>query len=557
MPSARGPRKAGPKTARPAAFYWGRFVLALVCAALLLTGGVYAATEADADHPLPGERWITADHSKFEILQQQFTSGPEVTKACLSCHTEAASQFMKTIHWTWICPKAPPEARLGKAGIAINNFCIGMPSNEPRCTSCHAGYGYKDKNFDFTDQTKVDCLVCHEQTGKYKKFPAGAGNPVAKEKVFPGNGKTYYPPDWNKVAQSVARPTRQNCGTCHFFGGGGDGVKHGDLDSSMFNPDHELDVHMDAKGPNFTCTRCHTTVVHKVSGRCYKTPAAEKHVSLVEDDQTTRITCVACHTMTPHKTEAKLNDHTDKVACQTCHIPTFARVKPTKMRWDWSTAGKKNDKGKPLVVEGPYGKHKYDGRKGDFVWEKNVVPMYFWFNGSIEHITAVNKIDDTKPVVINHVSGDRDDPRARIYPFKLHSGKTPYDKGNKTMVIPHLFGPKGSGAYWQDYDWDVAIRTGMEYNGLPYSGEYGFVETKYYFPTTHMTAPKEKALKCSDCHTDDNSRLADLRGFYMPGRDSFKPLNVIGWLGVLGALIGVFFHGAGRMIAGSRRKNKE
>ena len=543
--ATRGRRRAAPFVA----------LTALVCL-VLLAGTAWAATDEAADKPLPGERWITADHSKFEVLRQEFTSGPQVTAACLSCHTEAAAQFMKTIHWTWICPKAPPEARLGKAGFAINNFCIGQPSNEPRCTSCHAGYGYKDKYFDFTDQARVDCLVCHEQTGTYEKFPAGAGNPAAKPTVFPGNGKTYNPPDWNTVAQSVARPTRENCGTCHFFGGGGDGVKHGDLDSSMFEPDRALDVHMDAAGANFPCTRCHTTVVHKISGRCYKTPAADKPVSLVEDDQTTRITCVSCHTATPHKTEAKLNDHTDKVACQSCHIPTFARVKPTKMRWDWSTAGRRDSEGRPIREEGPLGRHKYDGQKGDFVWAKDVVPQYFWFNGSLEHITAVTKIDDSQAVMLNDIQGNRDDPNARIYPFKIHTGKTPYDSGNKTMVIPHLFGPKGSGAYWQDYDWDAAIRTGMAYNGLPYSGEYGFVETAYAFPTTHMVAPKENALQCGACHSNDSSRLANLGGFYMPGRDSYKALDIIGWLGALGALAGVSFHGLGRMVTRGRRRKK-
>ena len=40
----------------------------------------------------------TADHSKFKELQRPFASGPEVTKACLSCHTEAAKQVMRTKH---------------------------------------------------------------------------------------------------------------------------------------------------------------------------------------------------------------------------------------------------------------------------------------------------------------------------------------------------------------------------------------------------------------------------------------------------------------------------
>ena len=66
--------------------------------------------------------WITADHSKHEALQQEFTSGPEVTKACLSCHSEAASQFHKTIHWTWLDPATEESKKLGKGGLSINNF---------------------------------------------------------------------------------------------------------------------------------------------------------------------------------------------------------------------------------------------------------------------------------------------------------------------------------------------------------------------------------------------------------------------------------------------------
>ena len=43
----------------------------------------------------------TADHSKFEELQQPFATGPDVTKACLGCHTEASKQLHKTKHWNW------------------------------------------------------------------------------------------------------------------------------------------------------------------------------------------------------------------------------------------------------------------------------------------------------------------------------------------------------------------------------------------------------------------------------------------------------------------------
>jgi octaheme c-type cytochrome (tetrathionate reductase family) len=432
---------------------------------------------------------------------------------------------------------------------------VNVKSNEARCTSCHAGYGWKGKDFDFADQTKVDCLVCHEQTGTYKKFPAGAGNPAPETMVFKGNGKTYHPPDWNKVAQSVGRPTRKNCGTCHFFGGGGDGVKHGDLDSSLIKPNKALDVHMGVDGQNFDCVRCHSTTLHNIAGRVYTTPASEHRKSLIEDDLASKITCESCHSSSPHKEDAKANDHTDKVACQSCHIPSIARENPTKMWWDWSTAGKKQN-GKPYAEKGEFGKPKYDTKKGNFVWAKNVMPEYFWFNGSIEHLTVKDTIDPSKPVQINRPVGDQNDSNSRIFPFKVHRAKQPYDKVNKNLVIPHLF-PKGKedkDAYWKGYNWNKAIAYGMEYAGLKYSGEYDFVETEYVFPSTHMVAPKNNVVACAECHTRSEGRLTKLTGFYMPGRDNFRVLDIFGWILVLGSLAGVTLHGLGRIFTSNGRK---
>ncbi len=80
----------------------------------------YGAAEARKVVEQP-EHWITADHSRFEELQQEFQTGPEVTEACLSCHNEAGEQVQETIHWTWICP-ADPKKRMGKAGMTLNNF---------------------------------------------------------------------------------------------------------------------------------------------------------------------------------------------------------------------------------------------------------------------------------------------------------------------------------------------------------------------------------------------------------------------------------------------------
>lgn len=395
----------------------------------------------------------------------------------------------------------------------------------------------------------MDCLVCHEQTGTYQKYPSKAGHPVEEPTEF-GN-ETFYPPNWNKVSQTVGRPSRHNCGSCHFYGGGGDGVKHGDLDSSLLNPSKELDVHMATEGANFTCVRCHTTDAHKISGRCYKKPAFEEYKSLIQDDLIDRISCVSCHTETPHEPGSKENDHTDIVACQSCHIPHYARVLPTKMVWDWSTAGQLRN-GKPYTITGEYGKHSYDTRKGSFVWEKNVEPEYFWFNGSLEYVLFTDTIDPSQPVSLNSVQGERGEKRARIYPFKVHKAKQPYDTGQNTMAALHLFSPKEPTAYWGSFDWDKAIESGMEYVGLTYSGEFDFVETVYHFPITHMVAPKENSLACSECHARDG-RMADLAGFYMPGRDFHPVLDTIGWVVVFGSLAAVIIHGLIRVATRKRR----
>ena len=123
---------------------------------------------------------LKADHGRFEILQQTFNTPQEVTAACLSCHNLTAQDVMKSSHWTWTRDyilKDGDTIKLGKTNI-INNFCIGVSSNESRCTSCHIGYGWEDENFDFTNSLNIDCIICHDRTGTYQKFPSGAGYPV-------------------------------------------------------------------------------------------------------------------------------------------------------------------------------------------------------------------------------------------------------------------------------------------------------------------------------------------------------------------------------------------
>ena len=319
----------------------------LVCVAVLsMILPLVVSASAGVEQSDTDKSTSTADHGKFEALQQEFKTGPDVTKACLTCHTEASKQLHQTKHWNWKFTNPSTGQTVGKQTV-INNFCLSVTMNEPRCTSCHIGYGWKDDTFDFSSEENVDCLVCHDTTGTYKKYPAGAGHPAYKDKMFPPKGKggkLFKATDLTKVAQNVGKTSRASCGACHFYGGGGDGVKHGDLDSSMTNPDRQLDVHMGTDGLDFSCADCHTTDGHQTAGSRYDVTARDTHgIDIVGRDDGSRATCESCHGDAPHDATnlegVKLDNHVDRIACQTCHIPEFARgPRETKMTWDWSTS---------------------------------------------------------------------------------------------------------------------------------------------------------------------------------------------------------------------------
>ena len=90
---------------------WMRWFLVFLLGVALNLSPSLSGAATPEKKPAKGEEFgpnhtknMTADHSKFDALKQEFKSGPEVTKACLSCHTEAGEQFQKTLHWRWKSP---------------------------------------------------------------------------------------------------------------------------------------------------------------------------------------------------------------------------------------------------------------------------------------------------------------------------------------------------------------------------------------------------------------------------------------------------------------------
>jgi hypothetical protein len=317
------------------------------------------------------------------------------------------------------------------------------------------------------------------------------------------------------VARSIAlgaEPTRKACIGCHAKAGGGDNVKHGDISTDLVATTREYDVHMGTDGADLACVDCHGANHDPKTGDYNHGIAGMSLQSVYEGEMKQ---CADCHgsAKTIHAgTDAEdmiAEGWHDRLACQTCHIPAIARKISTKMEWYWSDAGQTIS---PIPTDPATGRPTYDKKKGSFVWKNNVRPVLRYANGKwARKVIGANDSYDTEPVQLAVPQGSYSDPDAMIYPFKLMVGNQPVDTGNKTILVPHLFGLAGGpNPYWGKFDWNLALADGAAYTGRPYSGTYGFVATEALLSVNHEVAPKEQALGygpipdgCADCHTTD------------------------------------------------------
>ncbi|MFA5027863.1 MAG: Ni/Fe-hydrogenase cytochrome b subunit [Candidatus Methylomirabilota bacterium] len=413
----------------------------------------------------------TPDHSKLVAFTG--TPGPrDVTRACLGCHPKAGQDLLKTAHWNW---RGHSPTRKGyehrlEVGLALltSNSCLAVGPTQRECAACHIGYGWVDTAFDFADPAGIDCLVCHDTTGTYRKGPGKGGLPDPSL-------------DLAAIAKQVGRPSRRTCGACHLAGAGPLAARHGDPDPALVNPAADLDVHLGAL--KMRCQDCHTAADHRIAGISMRA-AAEG-----------RVRCEQCHGRAPHGVAGvlsrHLDDHVRSVACETCHIPSIATAAPILVRRDYSQAGQN----RPRRLD-QHGLPQYDKRLGALTWGKRLAPTYFWHDGTQSVPVAGEKIDPSAPVPLNAPIGERRDPAARIYPFQEQTAVQPYDTEHKTLALPKLLE-----GYWVDFNWGKAIADGMRQAGLPFSGKYGFVETRKFSAAHHQVAPAKNALGCADCHS--------------------------------------------------------
>nr|VFK78216.1 MAG: Cytochrome c7 [Candidatus Kentron sp. SD] len=209
------------------------------------------------------------------------------------------------------------------------------------CGQCHIGgmYGPPSdlmmpiKIEDENRQNAIDCLLCHSRTYDMNQ------RVVVKDEV----GTRWNQDRSMRAAMGIGRPNANTCLRCHQHNLGGDTYEHNagakatgfknprilhpwNKRGTPFHPEH--DIHAAA---GMECLDCHRTVGHKIA-------RGQEGVDLVSNDlPDVEVSCTRCHTNAPHirnrQTRAMLNGHTERLACQTCHITRLQKNSVVLMDW--------------------------------------------------------------------------------------------------------------------------------------------------------------------------------------------------------------------------------
>lgn len=384
--------------------------------------------------------------------------------SCAGCHAVEAQEAHASNHYQWA----------GKLG-SINDFCgypdinfIGKLTNllgqqvDGGCAVCHAGMGAKPSTAGVEN---VDCLMCHSKD--YKRSVQNV------------NGSLRFVPTAGSV--TVRSPGREECLRCHIGAGGGPNNKRGDLEPSHIDPPSaDFDVHMASAskgGAGLVCIDCHTTQDHKIGGR-----GADLRI----DEGGPMQRCANCHSASPHSS-SELNGHAKRVACESCHVPAFARIQSTDMYRDFREA-----EVDPL-------KNLYEPK---LTRQANVTPLYAFWNGGINFYNWGESSSNGQALA--SPKGGINDAGSKLYPFKLHQAMQPHDPVTGQLL------PNKAGILFQTGDIDRAIRQAAADIGLVLTQGYDFVETKRYMGIFHEVAPASQALTCDGCHTTNRVDFAGL-----------------------------------------------
>jgi len=184
------------------------------------------------------------------------------------------------------------------------------------------------------------------------------------------------------------------------------------------------------------------------------------------------------------------------VACQTCHIPTYARnaadsteTEATEMHRTWVTA----------TGTGPF--------HPEVTLQNDLIPSYRFWDGrndnlNLGDIAVLDAATGRYPT--SRLLGDIEGDGSKIWPFKV-----------KTAEQPRVISTGGllaldTSVYYATGDATAAIESGLGNMGLPVDEPYDWVITQAVQALNHQVAPASSALSCDDCH--ESTARMDLQG---------------------------------------------
>jgi cytochrome c len=410
-------------------------------------------------------------------------SGPGT---CLECHDQHAHDVFASTHYQWkgSSPDMINQATWlqGKHAGAVNTYCGNILGNWEGCSSCHVGRGAEPEETPTRAQLEnIDCMVCHQDEYKRKRVEGVFQPDTAAMNI-----------SMDEAVQTVHEPTRASCLQCHAKAGGGDAVKRGDLAlATAHTADRQFDVHMATTGADLNCQSCHVPENHRFPGK--GSDIRPTDLPGVDLDCTTG----GCHESRPHES-SDINQHTAKVACQTCHIPTYAKnagdsiaTEATELHRSWQ-AGSEHDHPPfhPVLLKA-----------------NDQAPVYRHWNRASDNYLLLDAVYADPETGTYHTSvpdGAVDDPDSKLYPFKYKTSDYPLRTASNQLIA------LDTSVFFATADADAAVVAGLENMGFDWQDGYEWITTDTYQLLNHQVSPVEDALNCSACHM--NTARMDLQG---------------------------------------------
>jgi hypothetical protein len=409
-------------------------------------------------------------------------TGPDT---CLECHEDEAIEVHGSVMYQW--QGAAPEivngpSVQGKISGGVNSYCINIMGNWDACGTCHVGLGAQPESTVSPEQlANVDCMICHQESYRRKK-DAGVFVPDTAAMTI----------SMDEAARTVHLPTRFNCLQCHAKAGGGDAVKRGDLAlAHVATTDQHYDVHMATTGANLVCQDCHTTTDHRVAGR---------GSDLRPSDTTESVDCTDCHAaMLASHPGSEIRRHLDRVACQTCHIPHFAKdaadttaSEATEMHRTWLGTHGTEPPYHPIAVK-----------------SNQQIPMYRYWKGTsrnylLHEVAVLDPVTGRYPT--SRPVGHPANPDSKLYAFKYKTAQQPKTISTHTLIA------LDTSVFFATADGAAATVQGLSNMGLDPNTHYEWIETDTLQMLNHQVGDDDSALRCTDCHGGQASGRIDLVG---------------------------------------------